>query len=152
MTNLILFFWLLSLFFISFFYLSCDQKHTDEVKDFFKSFQKSFRRKKKDIPQKTRKESLAPTQVGGQGFNLLSPSNISNRNKSKTWSTNRHSPPPVRATGTRGENHPGRRFTVTEDLRSAWTRGGHGGVPGSNREDAPVSNRRSFHSNTDRKQ
>ncbi len=98
------------------------------MKDFFKSFQKSFRRKKKEIPQKTRKESLAPTQVGGQGFNLLSPSNISNRNKSKTWSTNRHSPPPVRVTGMRGENHPGRRFTVTEGLRSAWTRGGHGGV------------------------
>ncbi len=95
------------------------------MKDFFKSFQKSFRRKKKDIPQKTRKESLAPTPVGGQGFNLLSPSNISNRNKSKTWSTNRHCPPPVRATGTRGENHPGRRFTVTEDLKSAWTRGGN---------------------------
>lgn len=113
------------------------------MKDFFKSVQKSFRRKKKDCtPEKSRKESLAPTQVGGTGVHPLA----ANAKKSKTWSNRRFSPPPRTTNAVRGEeHHPGRRFTVTEDLKSAWTRGrqdvgGDMGVVDTGRSSADFNN------------
>ena len=103
------------------------------MKDFFKSFQRSFRRKKKlEITppaqkQSVRKQSLAVAQVGV--VNPTPPTEV----RSRTWSSRGGSPPPLR--GTRGsgeERHPGRRFTVTENLESAWSRGGSvGGARGS---------------------
>lgn len=102
------------------------------MKDFFKSFQRSFRRKKKQEPpqataqkQKARKQSLAPTQVGGAGLATAAPPVETRR---RTWANKGGSPPPLRSNSMRGEErHPGRRFTVTEDMDSAWMMGGAGG-------------------------
>lgn len=94
------------------------------MKDILKSFQRSFKRKKKQDPapssqkQQTRKPSLAPTQVGGAGLVPVTPRTDSRR---RTYSNKGGSPPPLRANSMRGEErHPGRRFTVTEDMESAW--------------------------------
>ena len=96
------------------------------MKDFFKSLQRSFRRKKKS-------ESSNPTVPANQGGVanghapvIPPPTEI----RSRTWSNRGGSPLPSRANSLhRGdqERHPGRRFTVTEDLESAWTRKGDGG-------------------------
>ena len=103
------------------------------MRDFFKSLQRSFRRKKKDIAisnQKVRKESLAPTQVGGTGLNAGAAHVEPWR---KTWSSHRMAPVLTKANSLRGEeHHPGRRFTVTEDMNSAWMRGGGTGANGYN--------------------
>ena len=130
--------WLLLFFFT-------EQKSSDEMKDFFKSLQKSFRRKKKPSisstsppPQeekKTKKSSLVPTRVGGaEQEDTDAPPTGTNESKGKTWSSSSLS---RGSTGVRfrgsssnhggGEHHPGRRFTVTEDMTSAWSRGGEGG-------------------------
>ena len=103
------------------------------MRDFFKSFQRSFRRKKKATPEadpnkRISRELFEPTQIRGPEIDasiFRSP-----ERKSKTWSTRGVSS--NRANSIHGEeNHPGRRFTVTEDLRSAWKReGGGGGGPG----------------------
>lgn len=103
------------------------------MKDLFKSFQRSFKRKKRTESassqppkERTKKESLAPTQVGGAGLIPVTPPT---KPKRRTWSNRGDSPPPTpRSNSLRGEErHPGRRFTVTEDMKSAWIRGGAGG-------------------------
>ena len=106
------------------------------MKDIFKSFQRTFsrRKKQKDPPppttatlsassnQKPRKQSLAPSQVG------LTPPDGQPEGRRRTWSNKGGSPPPLRSNSMRGEErHPGRRFTVTEDMKSAWMMGGAGG-------------------------
>lgn len=105
------------------------------MKDFFKSFQRSFRRKKKmEITppaqrQSARKQSLAVVQVGVVNHApLVLPTEV----RSQTWSGRGGSPPPLRGVRRSGgeERHPGRRFTVTENLESAWSRGVTGGGAG----------------------
>ena len=64
-----------------------------------------------------------------------------NDNRRKSWTNKRLSPPPAKMNAVRSEEyHPGRRFTVEEDLLSAWKRGRHD-VGG---DVAVVKNRRSY--------
>ena len=114
------------------FFLVAVQKSTEEMKDFFKSLQRSFRRKKKSDPmvKASPATTAATTTIANNKVGVASlapvipPTAAAAEVRSRTWSSRRGSPLPVRANSVhRGEErHPGRRFTVTEDLESAWTR------------------------------
>ena len=102
------------------------QKSSDEMRDFFKSFQRSFRRRKKG-ESGSGKESMMITQGGGANpAPVIPPAEVRRR----TWSNRGGSPPPMRSSSLRREEkHPGRRFTVMEDMESAWI-AGEAGVTG----------------------
>lgn len=96
------------------------------MRDFFKSVQRSFRRKKKVEPSTTTLATNTESVTVGQGG--VAPMTPPTEVRSRTWSNRRGSPLPARANSLhRGEeSHPGRRFTVTEDMESAWKMGGGG--------------------------